>query len=147
MDRFPCDDEYLRTLGRALYNFSVLEYAVLWIIETIEPGYMQKYRKEGLSAGQIATQFISSTASVQDTALRVKLSLMAARFQSLKNSRNDLLHANPAAWPSGDSVLIRADNKKQIFITWAPRHVVEIATKFQDLAIELLDVFYAEMGG
>jgi hypothetical protein len=31
--RFPCDEQYIEALGRAVYNFAMLEYHIAHIIE------------------------------------------------------------------------------------------------------------------
>ncbi len=144
MNRFPCGEGYLRALGRAVYTFSVLEYSVAWVIELIEPGYMQKYRSEKKTAGTVAIDFKSNVTRLPNGPVRSRLELLSTTFTELARDRNDLLHANPAALPNGDAHLIKADTSK--FIAWGEPHVVATATKFQDAAIEVLAVF-GKMGG
>jgi hypothetical protein len=144
MDRFPCGEAYLRALGRAVYNFSVLEYSVVWVIELIEPGYMKTYQVGKKTAGTVARDFKENIKKLPSGPIRAKLEGLTARFRQLAIDRNDLLHANPAAIPNGDSHLIKANTTR--FIAWAEPHVVATATKFQDAAIDVLAVF-GEMGG
>jgi hypothetical protein len=43
-DRWPeCDPEYIEALGRAVYNFAVLEISVVWIMEHFKQGYLGEY--------------------------------------------------------------------------------------------------------
>jgi hypothetical protein len=144
VDRFPCGEDYLRALGRAVFNFSVLEYAVVWVIELIEPGYMQTYRAGKKTAGTVAADFKDKINRLPGGSVRTKLDRLSVSFKQITIDRNDLLHANPAAMPNGDSHLIKADATK--FIAWGEAHVVATATKFQDAAIDVLAVF-GEMGG
>ena len=44
VDGAPRDPEYVEALGRAVYNFAYLEWAIVNIIERLEPGYPQEIR-------------------------------------------------------------------------------------------------------
>src|SRR5262245_32095610 len=43
MDGAPRDPEYVEARGRAVYNFAYLEWAIVNIIERLEPGYVYEY--------------------------------------------------------------------------------------------------------
>jgi hypothetical protein len=144
VEQFPCGEGYLDALGRVVYNFAVLEYSVVWVIELIAPGYMEAYRRGKKTAGEVAKDFRNNVDKLKDGPVKTKLESLSARFAQLAVDRNDLLHANPAATSNGDSHLIKAGATK--FIAWGEPHVVATATRFQDAAIEVLAVF-GEMGG
>ena len=96
-DQWPeCDPEYIKALGRAVYNFAVLEISVVWIIERFEPGYFQKYTSKKRTAGTVAQDFANVIARAQGHGAAAELSDINKKFADLKNKRDKLLHANPA---------------------------------------------------
>jgi len=93
-ERIPVVDQYLRALGRATYNFAYLEWAIVWLTETIEPGFLRVAR--GLTAGQIAQRFrqaVGRLGSIEPD--KSALRDLAAAFMNLVEDRNRLVHANP----------------------------------------------------
>jgi len=62
MDRYPCDPKYIEALGRAVYNFAVLEYNVACIIERLGSGYLvdEYISEEKKTAVMAATAAVTS---------------------------------------------------------------------------------------
>jgi hypothetical protein len=56
----PADGEYTAMLGRAVYNFSYYEGAIIWTIEKMNPGYPQRYIEKGLTSGIVSRDFHKS---------------------------------------------------------------------------------------
>ena len=87
-------DDYLHTLGRAIYNFAYLEWGIVWLAETVEPGFLTDASQ--LTAGQIARRFSESIerlpSTVQD---KDQLRAVAASFRELLPARDGLVHGNP----------------------------------------------------
>jgi len=99
-------DEYLGSLGYAIYAFTYLEWAAICVADTLKPGYfrndlqkLDKAKKERInrSAGQIAgdlenliEQSVSQYPQFYD-----RLKAFHAEFSALAAQRNKLLHANP----------------------------------------------------
>ena len=96
-DQWPeCDPEYIKALGRAVYNFAVLEMSVVWIIEWLERGYFQNYASQRKTAGIVAQDFANVIARPQGHGAAARLSDLHKKFVLLKHQRDKLLHANPA---------------------------------------------------
>lgn len=107
-ESIPADDQYLRELGRATYNFAYLEWGVVWLTETIEQGFLAKAK--ALTAGQIATRFFFAVQSIPtsdtDNSELAELAELARRFQELVEERNRLIHANPFTAEDGAQRLL-----------------------------------------
>jgi hypothetical protein len=96
-DRWPeCDPEYIEALGRAVYNFAVLEISVVWIVEHFKPGYLGEYGAQEKTAGTLAGEFTEVTQLTKGHAAVADLTANSESFALLKERRNKLLHANPA---------------------------------------------------
>lgn len=147
MEQFPCDEAYLHALGRAVFNYSVLEYSIAHLLELLRPGYLNEYRriKHPKTAGAVAADFRTMVASLTDRKLKADLEPLSVRFDELFVMRNDLLHANPASDPDRISLLIKSSTAK--FIAWAPDFVQETATKFEALAIDILAIYHLPSAG
>jgi hypothetical protein len=116
-DEWPkCDPEYLKALGRAVYNFAVLEITVVWIIERFRRGYFSEYAgaknktagivakdfaevarqvKMGAAEAELAKNFPDAQQAKRHAA-EAELTAISKTFSDLKERRNKLLHANPA---------------------------------------------------
>jgi hypothetical protein len=104
------DTEYLTALGQAVFSYALLEYRVIWILETLSAGYINNYRASFRSAAaKLARDLKDQSESIAETKpqLAGKLASLHSDFVKLGRRRNDLLHANPASSPSGDQILIR----------------------------------------
>jgi hypothetical protein len=107
MNRFPCGARYIEVLGRAVYNFALLEYAVVHTAERIERGYLNKYTAERKTAGMVACDFAKIIArAAQGHRAAGKLTEISSTFAELVERRNKLLHANPATLADGTQALI-----------------------------------------
>ena len=104
-ERIPVADDYLRTLGRAIYNFAYLEWGIVWLTETIEPGFLTDASQ--LTAGQIARRFSESierlASTVQD---KDQLRAVSASFRELLPARDGLVHGNPYTAMGGEQRLL-----------------------------------------
>lgn len=104
-ERIPVDDQYLRALGRAAYNFAYLEWGIVWLAECINAGFLNEVRY--LTAGQIATRFEEAVVKLRDEHPdRVVLQLLALSFGELVDERNRLMHGNPHTAAGGEQRLL-----------------------------------------
>ena len=93
-ERIPVTEDYLAALGRATYNFSYLEWGVIWLAETLQPGFLQT--SSTMTAGNIAQKFSSVVENLDKTAAdKTKLKMLASNFTDLIALRNSLMHGNP----------------------------------------------------
>ena len=111
------DTEYLTALGKAVFSYALLEYRVVWILEKLSPGYIDKYRASfRTTAAKLSSALEDQSNSLAKTRpqLADKLKSLRSEFVELGRQRNDLLHANPASSPSGDQILIRQNFQSHI---------------------------------
>jgi hypothetical protein len=95
-DQWPeCDAEYIKALGRAVFNFAVLEITVVWIMEYFKGGYFGEYSAQEKTAGTLAREFTELAQHAKGHAA-AELTAISEGFVHLKERRNKLLHANPA---------------------------------------------------
>jgi hypothetical protein len=136
MNRFPCDARYIEALGRAVFNFALLEYAVVHAAEKIERGYLNKYTAKPKTAGMVARDFAKIIArAAQGHPAAGKLTEISSTFAELTERRNKLLHANPATLADGTQALIY-----QTGACWELDTVTAAAQAFEDAAVKTLDV-------
>jgi hypothetical protein len=102
-DRIPVESAYLEALGRAVYNFAYLEWGVIWLCETLQPGFLRKAAK--LTAGQIKDEFIRMSADFRSDSGFEDLKYLSEMFAELVHDRNRLVHGNPFSAPSGEQRL------------------------------------------
>lgn len=93
-ERIPVANAYLRALGRAVYNFTYLEWGIVWLTETMEPGFASKVGT--LTAGQIANHFANAVKQMNGADPGKKdLENLVSIFKALVDDRNRLVHGNP----------------------------------------------------
>lgn len=131
--RIPVEDEYLIALGRATYNFTYLEWGIVWLTEILNPGFLA--RAESMTAGQIAREFEQQVdkldENIQD---KNYLNQLASTFLNLKNKRNELLHGNPYTAENGEQRLLYSSASTRQ--DWTISEIVEVARSFEDAAIK-----------
>jgi hypothetical protein len=131
----PANDEYTAMLGRTIYNFTYYEWAVVWTIEKIQPGYLQWYSEEGPTAGRVAKKFADVIGG-----LDARLGPCATDFDRLRVERDKLLHAHP--YTSADGVQQLGYQGRHPSTEWPFAEVEDAARKFDAAACELIGLFY-----
>lgn len=133
--RIPADGEYTAMLGRAVYNFTYYEWVVVWTIEKIQPGYLNRYSQEGPTAGVVASKFKAVIAGADP-----RLAACAARFDDLRKERDKLLHAHPYTAENGVQQL--GYRGRHPSTEWPLPEVEKAALAFDNAACELNHLFY-----
>jgi hypothetical protein len=138
--RVPCDAQYIEALGYAVYNFATLEFNVAYIIERLEPGYLQEYISNEKTAGDVAKDLAQAKqrAEAQGHTAAAELRDIYNAFVDLKNRRNKLLHANPTTAPSGAQQL----HYLALSIAWDLDAVHQSATDFAAAAEKANSLLY-----
>lgn len=104
-ERIPVAEDYLSALGRATYNFSYLEWGIIWLTETLQPGFLQT--SSTMTAGNIAEKFSSVVEKLDmGDADKTKLQILAKNCSDLVTIRNSLMHGNPYTALSGEQRLL-----------------------------------------
>ncbi len=103
--RIPASEAYVRRLGRAVYNFTYLEHSIVWLGETMSPGFINSCKKS--TAKIIANKFesvVESTALDNDT--KQKLATLSTEFKELVKVRDKILHSRPYTTEDGEQELL-----------------------------------------
>lgn len=139
--RIPADDIYLQSVGRAFYNFTYLEWVVVWtIVKLSADGFGSVPR--GKTAAVIAKAFrraIDTTKPPLSAPLLQKLINFHKMYLEAIRSRNKLLHAHPYTAPGGAQQLGGGG------VEWPVEAVDEAAQLFERAAIEGNAIFHGEL--
>jgi hypothetical protein len=136
--RIPVADSYVAALGHAAYNFAYLEWGIVWLGETIQPGFIGKVRS--LTAGLIASQFDVLVDAIPNDPAHLRLKALATSFIALVVERNRLMHGTPFTAEGGEQRLLyrgRSDRRD-----WSTEGIIEAARSFEKAAIEAGDLLY-----
>lgn len=106
-DRFrrPVAAHYVEALGRATYAFAACEWLVAWSCERLQPGSLNRFRKNRSTAGDIADEFARLCRRMDPSNERTELRAIAATFRGLVPGRNSMAHGKPVSLDSGEQVL------------------------------------------
>ena len=61
--RVPFDDDYVKLVGTAVYLFSYYEWAIIYVVERLEPGFVREYcrkHRRGMTSGTVFTRFMNA---------------------------------------------------------------------------------------
>lgn len=143
--RIPVEERYLNAVGRATYNFAYLEWAIVWIAEKLNPGYVNSVR--GKTAGCIAADFESAVLRQSiDPGLKNRLATLASNFKALVEQRNGLVHANPMTATGGEQRLRDSSKpKKRDAFEFAESDILKLASEFELAAIEANEIFHSAL--
>jgi hypothetical protein len=114
--------------------FSFVETAVISMINSIVPNYMQQALASKNPAGGVAKDFQKYIGKLPEGDGRSELEKLAARFVTAVERRNDLLHAMPASLGEYTH-LVRLTQDR--FVAWSTAALMQLATEFENLADDL----------
>lgn len=142
-DRLQCpvEKEYVEALGLAAYTFARLEWQVVWCMEKIKPGSIQKVVDEEITAGTIAKKFIDATRNMPKSKEREALKQLAKKFMELVQTRNQIMHGKPCTSPNGDQRLSNNEIIEISTLECAADDFVECGDKLNDLFYGFLNTY------
>ncbi|MHB8433251.1 MAG: hypothetical protein ACYDCA_06580 [Candidatus Tyrphobacter sp.] len=135
--RISVADEYLRAIGRAVYNFASLEWNIICIGRRLKAGFDTE--QSASTAGQTARAFLKLRDEIPmlDAEFSSKLRELGETFGKLTSVRDDLLHAHPATDSTGQQVLHRWRVKGRTRIrTWSIPDILDAARRFEEASIK-----------
>ena len=139
--RIKADLVYLQALGQALYNFTYLEWVVIWtIVKLSHDGFGSV--PTGKTAREIAralTNAIQNRSPSLSKTVRRKLVEFANAYRDAFAARNKRLHAHPYTAPTGAQQLRGGGHE------WPLEHVHAAAKLFEDAAIFGNGIFHGEL--
>ena len=60
----PFDEAYVTLVGTAVYLFSYYEWAIIYIVKRLAPGFVAEYsREKTMSSGEVSTRFKNAVAN------------------------------------------------------------------------------------
>ena len=139
--RISADPIYLHALGQAFYNFTYLEWVVIWTIVKLSSDGFQSVPL-GKPASDIAkalTKAIATTSPVLPTQLRKRLVKFDESYRKAIQKRNKLLHAHPYTAKDGSQQLIGGG------LEWPNASVNAAAKLFEEAAIMGNDIFHGDL--
>jgi hypothetical protein len=139
--RIPVDSDYLHAVGRAFYNFTYLEWIVVWIIVKLSADGFASVPK-GQTASHIAKALIKAIAATEPplpNQLRRCLVKFHESYLEAIRRRNKLLHAHPYTAEGGTQRLGGGG------IEWPTDVVDEAAKFFENAAIAGNTIFHGEL--
>jgi hypothetical protein len=139
--RIPADDEYLLSLGRALYNFTTLEWRVVHMIVVLSPNGFAAVPL-GEPAGKISKTFQRAIdgASHVNPSVRQALQSHRDQFRTAITRRNKLLHAHPSTSSEGSQRLAAGS------IAWSVDDVDCAAREFEEIALSASALYFEMLG-
>lgn len=139
--RIPADPEYIKIIGTAFYNFTYLEWIVVWtIFKLANEGTAYKHNDK--TAGQLANDFkkyIESSTPPLSRGLFDKLVSFQKAFSDARHTRNELLHAHPYTAQGGLQQLTKEG------IQWDMQAVEAAALLFENAAIKGSEIFHGSL--
>jgi hypothetical protein len=103
--RQPLEDEYSHALGVATFCFAICEWNAVYCAQRINPGSLQRFVKDELTAGRIAKKLCDLVRSMPKSRHRGELQAAADDFAKLVRLRNSILHGKPCSNAAGETRL------------------------------------------
>ena len=146
--RIPLDDQYVHLVGKAVYMFSYYEWAIIYLVERLQPGLVKKYcRGKGrMTSGTILKRFGNALDSYtgSDDVDEAHLEECYQKFENLIPKRNALIHAHPITDVDGAQILNYQGNPSQRIsdMKWEPSQIVDLMEEINEAACEASDLFH-----
>lgn len=134
--RIQVDDAYVAALGRAVFDFAVLECNAVYCCERLKPGYLRKVERKKKTAGGVASDLLAHLRLLPADDPRRACWHAATRFDELVETRNPMLHAKPGTANGGGQRLLHDSDD------WTIAENEEAADQFAACSIELNRLLY-----
>ena len=136
----PATDEYLRALGRAVFNFAYLEWGVIWLVETMQRGFLNDSSK--MTSGKIANRFCDAAEQLDDAVPdKQALRSLSQKFKCLVPDRNRLVHSHTYTAPEGANELMYLGRHGRK--AWPIELMTDFASRAAAVSIEANGVLHA----
>jgi hypothetical protein len=112
----PQDPDYLEALGRAIYRWAMMEWAIIYLAEELHPEAGTVQHSATMTSDEVTKHFRSalSATKISESTLADTREILY-EYDTLVPQRNDIVHAHPAT-VSGQQRLhrVRADGTRQV---------------------------------
>ena len=146
--RVPFDDDYVKLMGTAVYLFSYYEWAIIYAVERLEPGFLPEYCRKhsrGMTSGAVSKRFMHAVERYAgDKGVeKTELKCCELTFDRLVQKRNALIHAHPITDDSGAQILnYQASLAKQISdMKWEVASLQEFIHEVDAAACQIGEMF------
>ena len=136
--RVPFDEDYVKLVGTAIYLFSYYEWAIIYVVERLEPGFVPeccRKHSRGTTSGAVSKRFMHAVERYAGDKGVEKTELKCCRliFDRLVRKRNVLTHAHPITVDGGAQILnYQASLAKQMSdMTWELASLQEFVREFR----------------
>ena len=139
--RIPADPTYIQSVGTAFYNFTYLEWVVVWtIVKLSADGFASvPHGKTAKYIAKALLKAIEDTSPPLPATLRKRLIKFYESYRDAIPKRNKLFHAHPYTTLDGEQ---RLGGGK---IKWPILEVNQAAQLFENIAIEGNAIFHDEL--
>jgi hypothetical protein len=139
--RITAEPVYLQALGQAFYNFTYLEWVVVWtIVKLGSDGFDSVPKgKTALNIASALAKAIDNTSPPLPKELRRQLVKFEEKYRAAIKVRNKLLHAHPFTGSDGKPQLGGGGHE------WPLHRVYEVAQQFEEAAITGNDIFHGKV--
>lgn len=139
----PVGPEYARTLGHAVYTFTLLEWNAIHCCERLEEGFV--YGVDGrktMGSRNVAEKLVSLCKLAPDSPDADELRAAADEFLRLVAVRNALVHARPGTAPDGHSQRLFRHGEM-----WTIEMIEEQADAFAACSVRLNRLLHGFLSG
>ncbi|WP_437980431.1 hypothetical protein [Sorangium sp. So ce117] len=145
--RIGSDPAYITAIGQAFYNFTYLEWNIIWLVAKLKSGYFGEIETANppKTAGTIRRDLASEAMASNkiDAPTRAKLVALAKRFDQATRQRNLLLHAHPFTDQDGNQLLGGLSHGTRQ--TWTIDDVLGVAEEFEVVAREASAILHQDL--
>ena len=141
VSRIPVNSEYAQRLGVAFYNFTYLEWAVIWTIVKLTSNGFDAIPRPATAAvlRKALANAIDTTSPPLPEELRKHLKEFEELFRLALRVRNQLLHAHPYTAADGEQRLGTGE------VRWSLEEVDAAALRFEEAAIFGNGIFHGDL--
>ena len=121
--RVPYDEHYVTLVGEAVYIFLYYEWAIICVLDYLEPGFRLKYCRGSspMTSGRVSTLLKTASENYAGckTVEKAEMESCSSRFESARQKRNALIHATPITSDDGSQILnYQGPLEKRIPSSW-----------------------------
>ena len=150
--RVPFDENYVRLLGKAIYLFSYYEWTIIYLVEQLQSGFVEKYsRGKPMTSGGVLNAFKAAMKPAQNELCGNKAALQDCfnEFDRLKPKRDALVHAHPITDIDGAQILnYQGELSKPISdLKWDEEKVCDFARDIDAAVCRASELFHKIKNG
>ena len=150
--RVPFDENYVRLLGKAIYLFSYYEWTIIYLVEQLQPGFVEKYsRGKPMTSGVILKKFKIALEQPSNDfdGNKAELKDCFNEFARLKPKRDALVHAHPITDIDGAQILnYQGELSKSISdLKWDEEEICDFARDIDAAACRASELFHKIKNG